>query len=133
MNRLLIYISFIFLLSCSGQHVKDTIENYSKYTLIRDNLYSDKAGNLYLKSVNNEDVKNKYDVWLNTVFCDTCQVATEEGIEDITELKDVVDVKSFHLKSTDAEAGGVLYEDKNYLYFHKLMADGGTISLMGNK
>lgn len=131
-RRCLIYIASIFLLSCSGQHVKETIDNYSKYTLLHDNLYSDKEGNLYLKSENKEDIDHgtTHDVWLKTVYCDTCWTATEEGFEDITELKDVVDVNTFHLTRRDDKAYGVLYEDKNYRYFHKFMADGGTITLM---
>ena len=146
MNKFLISISVIIFLSCSDQAVKeqnltesnnksDLNEKKPKYGLIKDNLYLDKDGNLLLKAVNNEDFDengNLYpkDVWLKTVYCDTCWTATENGWTDITELKDFVDTSTFHLDTTDTINGGDIYEDKNYRYFHKWMADGGTVTLL---
>lgn len=91
--------------------------------------------NLYLKAVNNEDFDENgnllpKDVWLKTVYCDTCWTPTNDGWKDITELKDLVDTSTFHLDSTDMKQGGDFYKDNNYRYFHKWMSDGGTITLL---
>lgn len=104
----------------------------TEYTFIKDNLYSDIEGTLYLKSRTREHFETGkwMDVWIKTVYCDSCWTPVEDGWEDITELKDFVDINSFHLDTTDHEQGGDLYEDKNYNYFHKWMIDGGTITLM---
>ena len=103
-----------------------------EYTLIKDNLYSDDEGTLYLKSRTREHFETGkwIDVWIKTVYCDSCWTPTKDGWKDITELKDFVDINSFHLDTTDNEQGGDFYEDNNYRYFHKWMADGGTVSLM---
>lgn len=139
MNRYLFSIVLFLIVACidkKKEHqikakITDLIDiGHSDYTLIRDDLYSDANRNLYLKSLNNEDVENTYYVWINDVFCDTCFVRTENGIDSSTELKDLVDVKTFHFDSTDEIRGGTIYADKNYSYYHKWMADGGTIILM---
>lgn len=130
MNRYIIFISLFTLLACSEKNtLKQIISDKFKYTLIRDNLYRDDAGNLYLKAVNNEDIDHKYDVWLTEVYCDTCWTPSEDGPTDITELKDVVDISTFHYDTTYSNEGVVIYADKKYSYRHKLMADGGTITL----
>ncbi|VXB53098.1 conserved hypothetical protein [Flavobacterium sp. 9AF] len=116
----LFFTFFILLIAC----------NNSGYQFIRDNLYADANGNLYLKSLNNEDVENTYDIWIKEVFCDTCFVYKENGIDSITELKDIVDIKTFHFDSIDEITGVTIYADKNYSYLHKWMADGGTIVVM---
>lgn len=140
MNRSIIFIALFTLLACSESKEKkeqssekntfiQIISDKLKYTLIRDNLYRDVEGNLFLKAVNNEDVDHKHDVWLKTVYCDTCGTPTEEGWENIPELKDVVDIPTFHYDTTYENQGVVIYADKKYSYRHKLMADGGTITL----
>ena len=87
---------------------------------------------MYLKSRTRENFETGkwIGVWLKTVYCDTCWTPIENGWTDITELKDFVDVNSFHLDITDSEQGGDFYEDKNHRYFHKWMADGGTITIL---
>lgn len=136
-----ILIIAILFISCSDNNdnqkepysktTNDKVEKTNDYTLINDNLYTDSEGNLYLKSRTREHFESGkwIDVWLKTVYCDTCWTPTENGWTDITELKDFVDVNSFHLDTTDHERGGDFYEDKNHRYFHKWMADGGTITL----
>ena len=126
MNRYIIFISLFTLLACSERNsLKQFISDKLKYTLIRDNLYRDDAGNLYLKAVNHEDIDHgtTYNVWLTTVYCDTCTW------EHTSELKDFVDVSTFHYDTTYENEGVVIYADKKYSYRHKLMADGGTITL----
>ena len=85
-----------------------------------------------MKAINKEDIDNgaQYDVWLTTVYCDTCFTSTEDGFKDITVLKDFVDTASFHLEYTDGKQGADIYADKNNKYRHKWMADGGTITLI---
>ncbi len=121
MKIYLFYILLIFTISCSDKK--------SGYALIRDNLYSDKGGNLYLKSENNEDLENgtKYDVWLKEVYCDTCGTPTENGLTDITELKDFVDPQTWRYDTSNGY--WTEYIDKKYRYHHTHMADGGTIRL----
>ncbi|HPG74498.1 MAG TPA: hypothetical protein PLM49_09435, partial [Bacteroidales bacterium] len=79
------------------------------------------AGNLYLKSETKKDFETgkTIDVWLHAAYLDS----------SVYELKDIVDVGSFRFTYSDKEQGGDFYEDKNYEYFHKWMADGGTIVL----
>lgn len=142
MKSYLILISTVFLLACSTNSAEEnflnesedgnsSIATNSQYTLIKDNLYSDSEGSLYLKSKTREHFETGkwIDVWIKTVYCDSCWTPTDSGWTDITELKDFVDVNSFHLVTTDNQQGGDFYEDKNYVYFHKWMADGGTITL----
>ena len=143
MKKYPILIFSILLFACSQVTEKeqnqinskqeiDTKEISAEYSLIRDNLYTDNKGTLYLKSRIREHFETGkwIDVWIKTVYCDSCWTPTEDGWKDITELKDFVDINSFHLATTDNEQGGDFYEDKNYRYFHKWMADGGTISLI---
>src|SRR5690606_31881274 len=123
MNRTLLYTVILCFAACSEVDKKeevDLIQTESKYTLINDNLFSDENGNLYLKSVNREDMVNEkvYDVWLKTVYCDSCWTRTEDGW-NVAELKDFVDVSSFHFHASDSMNGGIIYEDRNYRYFHK--------------
>ncbi len=94
------------------------------HTLIRDDLYSDSTGNLYLKSENKEDIGNgkTHDVWLTEVYCETCE-------DDLHELKDFVDVATFQYDSYLEQEDVRMYADKKYWYRHKLTADGGTISV----
>lgn len=83
------------------------------YTLIRDNLYSDENENLYLKAVNNEDIEhgNTYHVWLRTVYCDTCGISRGKGDK---ELKDIVDIATFHKSVYLEEEDVVIYADKKH-------------------
>ena len=141
MKKHLILIPVIFILACSSnieieQSQSENENNLKKsniaYTLIRDNLYADNEGRLYLRSRAQEyfETGKWIDVWIKTVYCDSCWTPIEGGWKDITELKDFVDINSFHLDRTDKEQGGDFYEDKKYRYFHKWMADGGTITLL---
>ena len=135
MKKYLIFISLIFFFACSNnpetEQENNLKETPTEYTLIKDNLYTDGEGNLYLKSRTQEYFKTGkwIDVWLKRVCRDSSWTPTEDGWKDIAELKELVDVSSFHLDTTDNEKGGDFYKDKNHTYFHKWMADGGTISL----
>jgi len=101
-----------------------------KYILIKDNLYHDNSGRLYLKSYDHpEDNSKKFIVWLTSIYCDTCFVQNENEVSNFLELKDCVDTATFHFDNRDFKQWADIYEDKNYSYFHKLMADGGTITL----
>jgi hypothetical protein len=112
-------IIFIVITACSdGMH-----------TLIRDDLFSDKNGNLYLKSVNNEDVENKKDVWLTDVYCDTCWKPAHDGLNGMMKLNNFVDIETFHFDSYLEQEDVMIYADKKYRYRHKRMADGGVISV----
>ena len=82
MKKSLFYHTLVIILACSACN---TIEEKGvTYTLIRDNLYSDENDNLYLKSVNNEDLKNKatHNVWLHTLYCDTCGTSRGKNIKN---------------------------------------------------
>ena len=142
MNKYILYITLFTHFACSERtekkepvsernNLKQVISDKLKYTLIRDNLYRDDDENLYLRAENNEDFEHgtKHNVWLKTVYCDTCMKPTEDGFADIKELKDFVDVATFHYDTTYESEGLVIYADKRYTYRHKLMADGGTITL----
>lgn len=106
--------------------------NSKEYTLVNDQLYIDQDGNLFLKSRTREHFEDGdwKDVWLKTVYCNICLTLNGNNLEDIGELKDFVDIGSFHLDTRYQENDGSFYADKNYRYFHKWMADGGTITLI---
>ena len=121
MTKYFFYTYLFFLFGCSNY-------NDLEYKIIRDNLYSDKKGHLYLKSENNEDIDSVYVVWLKTVNCEDCRPKTENGFSLEKELHEIIDVESFHLDSIDGEHGVTFYSDKNYKYRHKWMADGGVLN-----
>ena len=56
-------------------------------------------------------ISENRNLWIKTVYCDSCWTPTKDGWKDITELKDFVDINSFHLDTTDNEQGGDFYED----------------------
>lgn len=154
MKKRVIILGVIGLIGCSGNQDKnqsnvsseqipnnEILQNQKpQYKLIRDNLYFDNEGNIYLKTIDRSSAdsgspeKNKaltYDRWLYVAYCDTCTlIYPDETIEGLTELKNIVDTATFKLEFTDNKQGADIYEDKNYRYFHKWMADGGTITLM---
>lgn len=111
----------------------------SPYRLIKDNLYIDQEGDLFLKTIDRSaadsgdpkiDAKNTHDRWLNAVYCEPCTLkAGLEIVPGLAYLTDKIDTATFHHVAVDNEQGGDLYEDKNHRYYHKWMADGGTISL----
>jgi hypothetical protein len=140
MKKYLIHISVILFFSCSNntggeqteskQESENNLKETSKkYRLIKDNLYSDGKGALYLKSRTREHFETGkwIDVWIKTVYCDTCGTLTEDGWKDITELKDFVDTNTWQYDTSNGY--WTEYIDKNYRYHHTHMADGGAISL----
>ena len=124
---LLVYLLIFGAITSCDQYHKGKHED-GKLEL-GDNLYSDDEGNLFLKSREQEffDSGRWVNVWISTVYYDTCIDQNGES-QNIT-LKDVVDPSSFTHVRTDSAQGGDFYKDKNFNYFHKWMADGGTISL----
>lgn len=125
MKKYLICLPVILFLACTNTTGKE----YAKNKLIRDNLYADSEGNLYLKSRTREHFETGkwIDVWIKTVYCDTCWTPTENGMKNITELKDFVDINTWQYDKSNEN--WTEYIDKNYRYHHTHMADGGTISL----
>lgn len=104
------------------------IEAPNPYTLIRDNLYQDSQGRLFLKSKTMEHFESGdwIAVWISHVYCDPCP--TPDSDKE-WELKDFVDTETFHHSKTDNSQGADIYLDRNFTYFHKWMADGGTVTV----
>lgn len=136
MKKLAYYlIPFMFSIIFSSCNAPEP----SPYRLVKDNLYIDEEGDLFLKTVDRSaadsgdpkiDAQNTHDRWLNAIYCESCTLKTEnEIVPGLAYLTDKVDTATFHHVSVDNKQGGDLYEDKNYRYYHKWMADGGTISL----
>lgn len=141
----LLIIIVLSQFSCSGD--KETGTESTQYTLIRDNLYFDNSGNLYLKAVDRslveggtamENEKHVKDRWLNVAYCETGKLVftgeNKKHLENkppngITELRNIIDTATFCLVEIDSTENLTIYEDKNYWYYHHLMADGGTITL----
>lgn len=119
-----LFTGLIFLIACTDQNL--TYQEIKKYTHLKENLYADDAGNLYLKSVNNEDIDNKHNAWIHIAYCEHCHKHKENGWRD---LKELIDLPTFRLDTILAEELVYIYSDKNYRYRHKLMADGGVISV----
>jgi hypothetical protein len=97
----------------------------SKHTFIKDNLYQDDLGNLYLKSRSNEEGAKPSDVWVDYGLCENCTYKNEK-----TSLKDFIDLETFKKDSSsfiDLEIN--YYSDKNYYYQEIIMADGGHVSI----
>lgn len=124
--------------TCTSEKTKISISETissgdNTYRLVKDNLYIDPSGQLYLKTYSVEEgTGEKEAVWIVTVFCKGCWTATEQGWKDITTLNDFVDTTTFHHSYTDTIQGGDVYKDKNYSYFHKWMADGGTLTRLND-
>lgn len=123
LNNSLFLLSLVSFASCS-----QTNSDQDKIA-IRDNLYYDNNGNLYLKSINREDIENEttFDVWLTTIHCDTCYLPVDECFQVLYTLKDFVDTATFHFEYFDTISYSSIYQDKNHIYHHRLMADGGFI------
>lgn len=149
MRILLFFLSLIFLFSCTQENtqkveqevdqselIDSTSEGDENYKLIKDDLYIDNEGYLYLRAVNNEDYDEQgnlfpKDVWLSTVYCDSCWTPTENGWTDITKLNDFVDAKTWRYDTSNGY--WTEYVDYQYRYHHTHMADGGTISITKRK
>lgn len=137
MIKLLLFAVSFSLFACHSTSQSESSANetasklQSTYTLIRDNLYQDANSRLYLKSKTMEHFESGewIDVWISHVYCDPCP--NDQNVDKEWELKDFVDVGSFHLSKSDEEQGGDVYEDKAHTYFHKWMADGGTVTVWG--
>lgn len=135
MIKLLLFLILLLSACCTepnNQEVSEketTAPSQPTYTLIRDNLYQDANGRLYLKSKTMEHFESGdwVDVWISHVYCDPCPA--DNGEEKDWELKDFVDVPTFHFSKSDSEQGADIYEDAYFTYFHKLMADGGTVTV----
>ena len=131
MNLNIIYILLIASVGCSeNKSTKQFLDQKPEYSLIRDNLYIDTYGNLYLKAENVEEGNLKdFDVWLSNVYLYLDGTAVLGKENENFELKDFVDTATFHLTIIDYNQGAAIYEDENYRITHKFMADGGTINL----
>jgi hypothetical protein len=126
-----IFIALLFL-SCN-------VPKEPPYQFVKDNLYIDQKGDLFIKSIDRSaadsgdpelDAQNTHIRWLNVVYCEPCTLKTgDEEVPGLAYLTDKIDTATFRHVSVDNEQGGDLYEDKNHHYYHKWMADGGTISL----
>jgi len=142
-----ILILFAFLVSfCRCSSDSDDQRNVyhgedRTYYEIRDRLYIDSLDNVYLRtedrsgadSPDPEENKRRTRVrWLYTLYCDTCILYGSDTLKGIGELKDIVDVETFHWVSVDSLDGSDVYEDRYHKYYHKWMADGGVISLYKN-
>ena len=89
------------------------------YTLIRDNLYKDEAGNLYFKAIDRSNKKEGETVrYLDVVYSE------KFGIKGIKKMGDVIDEDTFKYNSEKD-----IYTDKNHTYKFNIMVDGGTISI----
>ena len=123
----------LFLPACHNPFTDEC----SSCRLLHDNLYADDKGNLYLKAEDRtplEEGKKTRTRWLWALYCTDCRMSIEgDTTEGMSELKDLVDSSSFRLLGTDPATGNVFYADKNHYYLHKVMYDGGTLSVIGNK
>lgn len=105
--------------------------------LLHDDLYADNEGNLYLKAEDRfppENGEKPRPRWIWALYCEDCRMIIEgDTTEGMSELKDKVDSSSFRKLGADPTTGNVFYTDKNHYYLHKLMYDGGTLSIIRDK
>lgn len=133
-NTLAIFI-LIFLTACSSEPTEEartekviepTQIHTGAYENIGENLFRDESGNLYFRTIDRSAINDEREVYaryFDRLYYDTMI----EGINIIvdTTLRDVVDPSSF--KKTGGEGLITYYRDKNHRYFHREMADGGTL------
>ena len=141
-----ILIGLMYLIACFYESEQEQSKNeiqetnnlkykIAKYTLVRDDLYSDSDGNLYLKSIDNEGFDDKgnlcpKDAQLTNVFIDSI-TQTDNGFDYIDlKLKDIVDKETWRHDSTSKNGRFIYYSDKKNIFYHQTMADGGTISVL---
>lgn len=145
MKQISLFIIVLGLITCSGN--KKTNSDPIQFKLIRDNLYCDQKGNLFLRTVDRslaegvtevEYEKCISDRWLFVVYCDTCKLRytsknpeqiTNKQPDRMTELRSIVDTATFRLVKISMEENVTVYADINYTYYHHLMLDGGIITL----
>jgi hypothetical protein len=135
-NYIILVSLFLNLISCVNKNnivekthntkVARNEKTKANLSLIKDNLYIDREGNLFLKSrdISGSNGKDKYiyDVWIDEFSCGSCRTRNK--------LKSIIDIKSFELKKNDHNEGGEYYEDCKHTYFHKWMSDGGVFYIV---
>jgi len=104
----------------------EQLRSIDEYTLLHDDLYTDKTGDLYHRTVDvSRDGQREY-AYRNYAWVDTLIDGTET-LETV-DLRFLVDEPTFH-KTTDPDSTDRMehYQDKNRSYFIVINADGGTL------
>jgi len=96
--------------------IKENVDKLNKekeWKLIKDNLYISKNGDLGFKTMEATEEGIFIDRYLTHVF-----------VDDFVLMNNVIDSKTFEF------LGSSFYKDKNHIYSHFVMADGGTFSVV---
>lgn len=112
MKNLLCIVLLIAIYSCNSAG------EWDNYLLVTDNLYKDKAGNLYFKAYDKSD-GDTIVRYLDVVYSE------KFGLDGIKKMKEVIDEKTFRY-----DGDKKIYVDKNNRYVFKEMTDGGTLILI---
>ncbi len=91
----------------------DKLNKEQEWKEIKDNLYISKNGDLGFKTIEGTEEGIFIDRYLTHVF-----------VDDFTLMKSVIDSSTFEF------LGSSFYKDKNHIYNHYTMADGGTLSIV---
>lgn len=118
--KILICIALVaFLSSCNSE----------KYHLVKDNLYEDSDGKLYIKSEAKTGAMTVKDTMINAVFCKPCPEGKDGKLVVDARLEDYVDKASFKFVYADSISNFARYEDQNYVFIHTFMSDGGIVGV----
>lgn len=128
MKYKLIIAILVFLSFCKskenhpGSHdLSFSVEDSSKYFLLKHNLYKDQFGNIAYKTIDRSDPENPIDRFITVVWHANLNDSIDGGK---MEMKDVIDIISFE------EIKGIYYRDKNHYYVYNQMSDGGTFAII---
>lgn len=108
MRIIILHLILIVFCRCSSdsEHQRKVYHGKDRtYYEVRDGLYIDSLDNVYLRtedrsaadSPDSEENKKRIRVrWLHTLYRDTCILYGSDTLKGIGELKDIVDVETFH-------------------------------------
>lgn len=96
---------------------------------VGDNLFKDEKGNLFFLAYNRSDESGKLvtSVFIQRFPNDCAEYIDTDTVIDFSsyDLRNYIDIASF------ISVGNGTYKDKNRLYEHVMMADGGHLSMRG--
>lgn len=110
-NSKLILVLIAFILGCASEKNVVAKSKESKWKKVGHLLYQNKQGDLAFLAHKGMDPKKHEGLGEEYI--------THFGSQDTLQLKNVIDIKSFESLGTD------MYRDKNRIYFHYDMSDGG--------
>jgi hypothetical protein len=92
--------------------------NEQTFQPLKENLYINSKGQLAFKMVDQTDPQKPHDDFVITIHADTLNYDNE------TNLNEIIDTATF------SNIGDLYYRDKNHVYYHFPMMDGGMFYIV---